>query len=117
MYRLEDKKSELNGNIQEILSKCSKQINSLYPDADIILYGSQAKNQAAEYSDIDIIVLLAEPVSEKQKKQIHDLLYEIGLRYDAVISVFIKSRQNWQSPISKATSLYKSVQKEGIIIG
>jgi predicted nucleotidyltransferase len=92
-------------------------INQNYPDASIILYGSQARNQATEYSDIDIIVLLERQISVKQKTEVHDIIYDIGLEYDVVISAFIRSRQNWQSPISQASPLYKSVQNEGILIG
>lgn len=117
MYTLKEKQNQLNDNIQKILSKCSRKINRHYPDAGIILYGSQARNQATEYSDIDIIVLLDGQVSEKQKKEIHASIYEIGLEYDVVISALIKSRQKWQSPLSQASPLYKSVQNEGILVG
>jgi predicted nucleotidyltransferase len=117
MYKLKDKQDQLDDNIQKILSKCYQQISCDYPGVSIILYGSQARNQAGEFSDIDIIVLLEGQVSEKTRKDIHDRIYEIGLEEDVVISAFIKSRQSWQSPISQASPLYKSVQNEGILIG
>lgn len=55
---------------------------------DIILYGSHARGDAAEGSDIDLIVLLDDmdnPVSELQRcsKEIHQL----DLLYDTLISI------------------------------
>jgi len=62
---------------------------------DIILYGSHARGDAAEGSDIDLIVLLDDmdnPVSELQRcsKEIHQL----DLLYDTLISIIpIDARQ------------------------
>ena len=62
---------------------------------DIILYGSHARGDATEGSDIDLIVLLDDmdnPVSELQRcsKEIHQL----DLLYDTLISIIpIDARQ------------------------
>lgn len=116
MYKLTEKQDQLDNHIRKVLHECYSRVTEHYPNARIILYGSQARGQAGEYSDLDMIVLLNEGISQQHKNHIHDLLYEIGLENDVVISAFIKTTQQWEQPISRATSLYKSVQNEGILI-
>jgi len=93
---------------------CREAVNAQYPGAQIVLYGSQTTGQAQPDSDIDLLVLLDEKVSIEIRKHIHDLLYDIALDKDVVISAIIKNAQEWSLPISQATGLYQEIQKEGI---
>ena len=97
-----------------MLLLCRDAVQSDYPDAQIILYGSQARGQAQPESDVDLLVLLDGEVPTATKKHIHDLLYDIALAEDVVISSMIKSYRKWNLPISQATPLYQAIQKEGI---
>ena len=79
-----------------------------------MLYGSQARNQAGPESDIDLLVLLNEDVTAANKRIIRDMLYDISLAEDSVISTIVRSYDTWNTPISKATLLYRIIQQEGI---
>ncbi len=89
-------------------------MHSDYPSAEIILYGSHARGQAQAESDVDLLVLLDEEVLAETKRHIHDLLYDIALAEDVVISSIIVSNRKWNLPLSQATPLYQIIQKEGI---
>lgn len=114
MYSLAQKENLLDIRIKKLLLRCHDMLSSIYPEVEIILYGSQARNNAQPDSDIDLLVLLNGPLSAEDKKNIHDLLYDIALEDDAVISVIIKAVDKWNLPISKATPLYQIIHKEGI---
>ena len=114
MYSLADKEPILNNQIKHVLLLCRDVVHSDYPSAQIILYGSQARGQAHSESDVDLLVLLDQAVPTTTKKHIHDLLYDIALAEDVVISCIIKSNDKWNQPISQATPLYQMIQKEGI---
>lgn len=114
MYSLAQKENTLDAQIKKLLLQCRDKLNSAYPGAEIVLYGSQARKDARPDSDVDLLVLLDEPVPAEKKKHIHDLLYDIALAEDAVISVIIKAADKWNLPISQATPLYQIIQKEGI---
>lgn len=116
MYSLAQKQNQLDGRIQKILALCTGAVKAAYPDARIILYGSQARGQATEASDLDLLVIFAENLSWNAKNAIHDKLYEIGLQYDMVISTVIKDNAAWEQPLFRATSLYHSIQNEGIVL-
>lgn len=114
MYRLAEKEQILRTQIKNVLLRCRDVVLSDYPNAQIILYGSQARGQAQPESDVDLIVLLDGDVPAAIKKHIHDLLYDVSLAEDVVISSIIKSHYRWNMPISQATPLYQTIQKEGI---
>ena len=114
MRNLAEKEELLEPRIKQIVLACRDAIRVNYPTAGIVLYGSQARNQACPESDIDLLVLLNEDVTAAKKRIIRDTLYEISLAEDSVISTIVRSYDTWNSPISKATLLYKIVQQEGI---
>lgn len=114
MHDLADKEKLLESHAKEILLRCRDAIRAKYPHAEIVLYGSQARGQTGPESDMDLLVLLDEDVTTAKKRVIHDMLYEIGLAKDLVISAIIRSCDAWSSPISRATPLYKVIHKEGI---
>ncbi|MFA5424755.1 MAG: nucleotidyltransferase domain-containing protein [Phycisphaerae bacterium] len=114
MYSLAEKQDSLDKNTRQVLSRCRNAINSDYPNARIILYGSHAVGRAQPDSDVDLLILLDEEVPAGKKRYIHDTLYDIALLEDVVISAIIISCEKWDSPISKATPLYQNIQNEGI---
>ena len=114
MHNLAEKEKLLGSRVKQILLVCRNAIRANYPTARIVLYGSQARGQTGPESDIDLLVLLNEDVTAAKKRIIHDMLYEIGLAEDLVISTIIRSYDRWNSPISQATPLYRIIHQEGI---
>ena len=114
MHNLAEKEKLLESRVKRILLACRDAIHANYPTAGIVLYGSQARGQAASESDMDLLVLLNDQVTAAKKRTIRDMLYEISLAQDVVISTIVRSYDTWNSPISQAMPLYKAIQREGI---
>ncbi len=116
MYGFHQKKNQLSEPIRVLLLRCAEAVHRDYPDAKIVLYGSQARGEATPESDVDMLILLTSEISSQEQSRIHDMLYEIGLECDMVISAMIESVPEWEQPISRATPLYQAVQDEGILV-
>ena len=102
--------------LQIILHKVKQSLSKFYQDQleKIILYGSQARGDATEYSDIDILVVLKSAINsydeiDKTSKVIADLCLE----YDVVISRHFISSEKFEN---QNTPFICNVKKEGIII-
>ena len=101
---------------EEILRKVKEAVLKLEPSAEIILYGSRARDDYREYSDWDFLILLAGQIDTKRTDRIRYALYEIELDTDQIISSIVRSRQEWDSPRYSVVPLHSNVEREGIHI-
>lgn len=83
----------------------------------IILYGSYARGDYHENSDVDIMILtkMSEAEIIKIAYVVYDLAFEIELEKNIHISVIIKNEAQYQY-WADTLPFYKNVEKEGIII-
>lgn len=102
-------------NKQEIRRKITEYVQELAPDSEIILFGSQARNDARPDSDWDILILTSFPADLKDEQKFRHKLFELELEYGLAISTFVHSKKEWEEKY-KVTSLYKNVKREGISI-
>ncbi len=83
-------KKKIPQTIKIILADTKAHLKKIYGDAlkDIILYGSYARGDFTEGSDIDLIILL-EDIKElaAERKKYFDAIWELNLKYDTVISI------------------------------
>ena len=108
-------KNHLN-DITERIALLSKNVFGERLDA-VILYGSYARGDETDESDIDIMVLTDIPKEKLflYKKEFTRLTSELGLLYDTVITVTLKDTETFYKYLS-AVPFYSVVNKEGIKI-
>jgi predicted nucleotidyltransferase len=100
--------------IKEILKEFREEIEKLYDKRlkDIILYGSWARGEAKEESDIDLLVILKGGVMPgKEIDRMIDIITEINLKYGVLLSVFPISEEEYSTLNSP---LLINVRKEGM---
>jgi len=97
-----------------LLSKVKETVLQIEPSAEVILYGSRARDDFREYSDWDFLVLVDGPVDTARTDRIRRILFEIELDTDQILSSIIRSRQEWNSPKYSVVPLHKNVEREGI---
>jgi len=108
------KKRRTIKEIERILPEVKKILQELYRDRllEVILYGSFARNQATEDSDIDVAVLLKEgdinPYQEINKTC--DALYGLMLETGELVSVLPISEKEIKS---SSWPLYYHILNEG----
>ena len=101
---------------EEILRKVKEAVLQLEPSADVILYGSRARDDYREYSDWDFLILLDGQIDTKRIDKIRYALYEIELNTDQIISSIVRSREEWDSPRYSVVPLHRNIEREGISI-
>ena len=80
------------------------------------MYGSYARGDNSEDSDIDILVLLdKEKITFDDRKRISAPLYHIELDIDIHISPLFYTLHRWNSRLN-ITPLYNNVAREGILL-
>lgn len=103
--------------IQPLLAAFKQQAQQLYQDrlAGIYLFGSYARGEANEDSDIDLLVVLNdETISPFQEIEVMgDMAYQLSLDYDALISVVPATQKRFEQT---ASPLYINVKREGKLL-
>ena len=88
----------------------------ILPDERVVLFGSQARGDAHEDSDWDLLVLLNKEkrnYSEDYDRYAYPFA-EIGLKYNAVMSIRLLTTKDWER--QKPFPFYKNVEREGVEI-
>ena len=116
MRNLNEINKHLDSHIKQALLVCRDVLCTRYSalGAEMILFGSVARGTAHAESDIDLLILVDGPLTAETKNAIHDSLYEVMLDYDILISLIIKSRQQWNSPLARILPLHQNIEKEGV---
>ena len=91
-------------------------INRFGPNVELRIFGSVARGDYHEHSDIDILVLLPVPVNIDVEEQVFDMAYDIELEYGLVIGTIVYSKDFWYSDRAAVMPLYKNIQKEGLFV-
>lgn len=106
-------------NTHDILLEFSQQVKKILGDklTKVILYGSYARGDYNENSDIDIMILttLTDAEIRKIKILIFDLAFDFQMKYGVDISVIVKNEQHYNYWLG-ALPFYDNVQKEGIVL-
>ena len=83
----------------------------------VVLYGSYARGDYNEHSDVDIMILttLTDEEIEEAETEIFDLAFDFQMDYDIDISVVIQNKERFNYWLG-ALPFYSNVQKEGIVL-
>lgn len=79
----------------------------------IILFGSFARGNAVEGSDIDLLLVFGNKLSPDVIRKIRDVSNFLSLKYDVVISEFLFTEEEF---VKYNTPFLLNVKREGVII-
>lgn len=102
----DDMKKELVRGLTEIFGKnmCA-----------IILFGSVARGDAVDESDIDIAVIIKKEMDIQTKRYFISWVADMDIRYEKVFSIVDIQEKNikkWESVLP----FYQNIQREGIVL-
>lgn len=78
------------------------------------LFGSAARGDHREFSDIDVLVLLPFEPDISVEERIFDMAYDVELEHGVVFGVLVFSRAFWDSDIARAMPLHRNIEREGV---
>ena len=103
--------------IQILLEDYLKELRKIYGLhlKSVILYGSYARGDFTQESDVDIMILV--DLTEEEMDQYSDELAEVGFDYNVAHGIWmmpvVKNQDHFRR-WAKAYPFYENVQKEGV---
>jgi uncharacterized protein len=103
-----------NPKIKTIVAELRTSLEALYGDrlVTMILFGSHARGDAEPGSDIDVLVVLKEPVSPGTEiTRTSEIRSQLSLKYDAVVSCTYVSAVRYTT---EQSPLLINIRREGV---
>ena len=99
-------------------SEALRQIKSRVMDdfvvVDFVLYGSTARGEADEESDVDIMIVLSEPISRIKRHEITDIVFDANLQFGTNFSTLVVDQESWDTGIISVLPLRDEIIRDGI---
>lgn len=97
----------------KIAKELKKRLAKVVQLLDFRIFGSRARGDADEYSDMDIF--LEVPIINKElKDNIFDIVWEVGFENFMVISSLIFTKDEIENSPLRASPIVKNILEEGI---
>ena len=115
------------------LTELKEKITEKYPGVEIILYGSKARGDYNQNSDIDLLIVINDnydmdknisyeeleklyflPVDKKVKDEILNILTDIQVKYCVSIDYQVKNKSYVNTNLAGVIPLYKNIREEGV---
>ena len=100
-----------------VLQEMSTKISNVYGKQleKIVVYGSYARGEESEESDIDIVLYLREEDTDTLHEKMTDIVVDYELEQDKTISVIVIDNKDY-SVWKEILPFYKNINKEGVVI-
>ena len=106
-------------NVSSIIYKFSQEVKRMLGEklTKVIVYGSYARGDYRDNSDVDIMILvkLTDEEIRTVKNDIYDLAFEVEMNTGIEISPVIKNEEQYEYWVD-TLPFYRNVRDEGVVV-
>lgn len=96
--------------LREIKARVTKRFHVV----DFLLYGSAVRGEAEPESDLDLLIIISEPVARIKRHEITDIVFDVNLQFGTNFSTLVVDRNSWESGLISVLPLREEIMREGI---
>jgi len=101
---------------RDILQKLRELLDKKVNLQKMILFGSRARDDADEFSDMDVLIIIDGFVNDTDRDFVSDCAWEIGFENGIVIVPVVYDRNAWENGPDRYSLLAIAVDREGISV-
>lgn len=107
---------QIDDRDRQAIEAASQMLNDRFKAVEqVILFGSKARGDDAEDSDIDLLLLTSRPIDWKEREAVIDALFDIEMAHDVRISILVKTSLEWENGICTAFPVHAEISREGVL--
>jgi len=107
---------EAKTRLPELLDEVAVSIKSVHPDCTVILFGSYARGEQGEESDLDICVLVHE-LTYNRMAMSADAYGAIRRDFPLPIDVLLYTHDEFEESAKKRSRMQYKIKNEGVVLG
>ena len=85
-----------------------------FPVVRVILFGSKARGSSDLESDIDLLLLTSRPLDWRERDAITDVLFDVELQFDVVISTLVLPTEEWEQGPYLVLPIGDEIRRDGV---
>jgi len=106
----------LSQNDQRAIEAASKVLRERFPVARLVLFGSKARGDDEEDSDIDLLILVDAEVDMSLRRRIREALYALQREMNVSFGEMIVAVKEWDEGIYQAMPIRIEIDREGALL-
>ena len=91
-------------------------IRALFPVEQFVLFGSKARGDDHEFSDIDLLAVIESTLSGADKRKISDAVFDVNLKRNTQFSVISASSTEFHSEVWSRLPIFRIIASEGVVV-
>lgn len=107
---------KLTEKLIKTLHAAQRSISKEFNIDRIVLFGSVARGQFDEESDVDILIVLEESPSHRIRNRISTIILDINLEYDTNLCGLVVDKKSWDNGPLSVLPIHNEVERDGILI-
>ena len=102
---------------REVARRFAEDVKKLLGDSirEIVLFGSVARGDYSENSDVDVLIVVEGNAWEAQKK-VSDVVVDYLTEHGVYVSAKVISLEEFELMKSLNTAFYRNIQREGVLV-
>lgn len=106
----------LSENQLQALELLKERLSQKYDLDNIIVFGSTARGEAEETSDLDILIITKRQLSHQERHGVYEIATMINWDYDTNISTTIADKYNWDQGVYSIMLIKDEVLRDGVVV-
>lgn len=107
-------KISITAEQSEALSEIKRRLLAKFDIRAFVLYGSAARGDADEESDVDLLIVTSKPLTRFKRHEITDEVLEVNLQYDTNFSTLVVDQKSWDTGFISVLPIRREIAKDGI---
>lgn len=98
----------------QALSEIKRRLVEKFDIKAFVLYGSVARGQADEESDVDLLIVTSKPLTRFERHEITNVVFEVNLQHDTTFSTLVVDLKSWETGIISVLPVRDEIIRDGI---
>jgi uncharacterized protein len=111
-----DRKPRLTDEEWKALAEIKRRVAEAFAVEQFVIYGSKARGDAVEGSDVDLLVVTRESMSYARKRAVTGIVFEVNLAHGTNFSALVQDGRLWGSRLYRFLPLHQNIEREGCLV-